>query len=220
MAAALASAGAQVFLTGRRESKLLEALEGIRALGISAERCHAVSADVTRTEQVEKACGDIQRFCPALHGLINNAAIPQRSGCEFPLQQETLECWDEMMSVNVRAPWFLTRTAMPHLLNSGEIKVLFITSGAGWSFAPGFGQYNISKAALNSLTACMAEECRARYPNVDVQINALDPGQARTEMNQGSSRSPFIVACMALLLLSQPPGGPNGKFFSCCYSMD
>jgi len=46
-----------------------------------------------------------------------------------------------------------------------------------------------------------------------VQINVLDPGEARTEMNQGSTNSPFAAVPMALLLLSHPKGGPNGKFF-------
>ena len=48
---------------------------------------------------------------------------------------------------------------------------------------------------------------------MDVQINVLVPGEARTEMNQGSNRSPYTIAGMVLLLLSHSPGGPNGHFF-------
>jgi NAD(P)-dependent dehydrogenase (short-subunit alcohol dehydrogenase family) len=125
-----------------------------------------------------------------------------------------MESWEGMLRVNTLAPWFLTKTVLPHMLKGNEVRVIFMTSGAGWSFLPGFGQYNVSKAALNSLTACFAEECHARYPDADIQMNGLDPGQAKTEMNPGSSRSPFSVATMALLLLSHPPAGPNGKFFS------
>jgi len=214
MTAALACAGARVFLTGWRQSKLYEAVDELRSLGISAEKFHVVPADVTSEEQIERAFGQIQTSCQALDGLINNAAVAQSTRFAFPLLQESLECWDEIMRVNLRAPWLVARTALPHMLISGVVKVLFITSEAGWGFAPGFGQYNVSKAALNSLTVNMAEECHARYPDMDIQINGLDPGQARTEMNRGSTRSPFIVACMALLLLSHPKGGPNGKFFS------
>jgi NAD(P)-dependent dehydrogenase (short-subunit alcohol dehydrogenase family) len=100
------------------------------------------------------------------------------------------------------------------MLKEKAIRIIFMTSGAGWSFLSGYGQYNISKAALNSLTACFAEECQAGYPDSDIQINGLDPGQAKTEMNPGSERSPFSVVAMALLLLSHPENGPNGKFFS------
>ena len=47
----------------------------------------------------------------------------------------------------------------------------------------------------------------------DIQMNALIPGEARTEMNRGSTQSPYKVVSMALILLSHPRGGPNGRFF-------
>ena len=59
----------------------------------------------------------------------------------------------------------------------------------------------------------MAEECARRYPDVDVQMNVVVPGEARTEMNQGSVNSPYTLASIVLLLLSHTKGGPNGKFF-------
>src|SRR5712671_1025932 len=214
IATALASSGAQVFLTGRRETKLRAAIEGMNSLGIATERCHAVAADITDPEQVETAFGRIQAIGSSLHGLVNSAAIPQRTRFPYPLEQEGIDCWDEIMRTNVRAPWYVTRTALPFMLAGDEVRTLLMTSGAGWAFASGFGQYNVSKAALNSLTASLAEECATHYPLADIQINGLDPGQARTEMNQGSNRSPFSAASMALLLLSHPKGGPNGKFFS------
>ena len=91
--------------------------------------------------------------------------------------------------------------------------MLFISSGAGWAFTPGVGPYNVSKAALNNLGASMAAECAAKHPGLDIQMNVLVPGEARTEMNQGSNESPYSIVCMALLLLSHPAGGPNGRFF-------
>lgn len=102
---------------------------------------------------------------------------------------------------------------LPHMLRAAAPRVVFLTSEAGWASTSGFGHYNVSKAALNSLGASLAEECAARHPGADIQINVLDPGEARTEMNQSSSRSPFAAVPMTLLLLSHPPGGPNGRFF-------
>jgi len=99
------------------------------------------------------------------------------------------------------------------MVKSGVVRGLFITSEAGWANTSGFGQYNVSKAAVNSLGASMAEECATRYPDIDVQMNIVVPGEARTEMNQGSTDSPYTLASVALLLLSHPAGGPNGKFF-------
>jgi NAD(P)-dependent dehydrogenase (short-subunit alcohol dehydrogenase family) len=99
------------------------------------------------------------------------------------------------------------------MAKGGAVRVLFLSSEAGWAFTPGFGPYNVSKAALNNLGASMAAECAASYPNADIQMNILVPGEARTEMNQGSSESPYAITNIALILLSHPKGGPNGKFF-------
>ena len=52
-----------------------------------------------------------------------------------------------------------------------------------------------------------------QFPGADVQINALNPWEARTEMNQGSKAKPEKVLPMTLLLLAQPADGPSGYFF-------
>ncbi len=56
-------------------------------------------------------------------------------------------------------------------------------------------------------------EYSASYPDMDIQMNILSPGEARTEMNTDSSDSPYKVVSMTLVLLSHRPGGPNGKYF-------
>ena len=213
IAIGLASAGAQVFLTGRRREKLAESLEEMRSLGVSSESCRILALDITDPDQVIEGCRYVQGQCAFLCGLVNNAAISQRTESRWPLQEGSLDFWDRIFRLNVTAHWQVTNSILPHMVKGGEVKALFITSEAGWAFTPGFGQYNITKAALNSLGACMAEECAARYPNLDVQMNVLDPGEARTEMNQGSNTSPYTIVSMALTLLSHPRGGPNGKFF-------
>lgn len=214
LACALAAAGAQVILTGRRREKLAESLAAMEKLGVSAARCQIVVADITDRRQVEQAAQVVMRLCPSLHGLINNAALPSRPGSASPLQDDPPEYWDRMLATNLTAPWLLTRAVLPHLLASGCPRVLFISSGAGWASTPGLGVYNLTKAALNSLGHCLAQELARDHPGLDIQVNVLAAGEARTEMNQGSDRSPFALAGMALALLSHPAGGPNGRFFA------
>lgn len=211
---ALASAGAGVFLTGRRVEKLRETVQEAASLGIDTKNCHLVEADITDPEQILKACERIKGLCPALDGLVNNAAIPTDLEIKNPLQEESLEYWQRMMNTNVTAPWFITRSIFPHMLASGHVRVLFFSSGSGWAFTPGFGMYNISKAALNSLTHSIAAEYADSFPGEDIQMNAIDPSTARTEMNQFSKASPYAVVSMSLMLLSHPEDGPNGKFFN------
>jgi len=213
LACGLAAAGAQVFLTGRRVKKLRETVEEIKSLKISIENCFIIPADISNLEDILKACEKVKALCKTLNGLVNNAALPSRPGLSNPLQEDSLNYWERMMKVNVIAPWLLTRTIFPHMRKSGQVRVIFITSKAGWASTPGFGIYNISKAALNSLTHSMAQEYARSFPGEDIQMNALDPGEARTEMNQGSRISPYAVVSMALILLSHPQGGPTGRFF-------
>jgi NAD(P)-dependent dehydrogenase (short-subunit alcohol dehydrogenase family) len=144
--------------------------------------------------------------------LINNAAVAPQ-GDSFPLLKDPIEAWEKMLRLNVSAPWYLTRSALPLMAKTGAGRVLFISSEAGWSFSRGHGHYNVSKSALNNLSASFAEEAAQAFPKVDLQLNTLVPGEARTEMNQGSTTSPFTVVSMALTLLAQPRGGPNGHFF-------
>ncbi len=214
LACALATAGARVFLTGRRMKKLQETIEEMSSLEIPTGNSFIIQADISNPEHILSACEKVKTLCKSLNGLVNNAAIPSSPGVSNPLQDDSLEHWNRMMRVNVTAPWLLTRTIFPHMRGSKHVRVLFITSGAGWASSPGFGIYNISKAALNSLVHSMAEEYTRSFRGEDIQMNALDPGEARTEMNRTSIVSPYAVVSMALILLSHPEGGPNGRFFS------
>ncbi len=208
----LAAAGAKVFLTGRRRDKLFESIREMESLSIPSMDCHVIEADITDEKGIKEACQRVKGLCHFLTGIVNNAALPP-GPLSFPLLDEGLERWERLMRTNVTAQWLLTKEAMAHMISGGEAKALFITSEAGWASTAGFGPYNISKAALNSLAFSMAEECAKRYPEADIQINSLVAGEARTEMNRTSKESPYSIVSMALMLLSHPPGGPNGRFF-------
>lgn len=214
MSIALAAAKAQIFITGRRREKLQETITKLDSMGISTDDCHILVADLTKEEELKLACQQIGRLCESLNGLINNAALPNRPGTTKPLQEDPLKYWNQLMATNVTGPWILTRSIFRHLIKSSQPRVLFIGSGAGWAATPGIGPYNISKAALNSLSQNLAMEFSRDFPESDVQVNLLAAGEALTEMNQGSEISPNVIIRMALLLLSHPEGGPNGCFFS------
>jgi 3-oxoacyl-[acyl-carrier protein] reductase len=214
VAIALAAAGAVTVLTGRRPGRLEETRAEMATLGIATERAIAVPADITDTSAVDMAVRAIDARVGGLNGLVNNAGTIIAGLGPWPLAEQSVGDWDRLFNLNLRAHWYVTKAALPLLVRRGEIKALFISSGAGWASTPGVGPYNVSKAGLNSLAMSFAAECAARYPTLDVQINVVNPGEARTELNGGSSESPFILANMALLLLSHEPGGPNGRFFA------
>ena len=212
IAVALALAGARVFLTGRRAAKLAETREMAMAFGAAADRCAPLFCDAADQAQLAVAVSEIASDGGHLHGLVYCAALPS-AGFARPLQDLPLARWAAIMRTNVTGAWLTARAAMPLMLHSGGAHVVLLSSEAGWAGTAGFGPYNISMAALNSLGMSLAEEYAASHPQADIQVNVLVPGQARTEMNQGSTDSPFTAVPMMLLLLSQPAGGPNGSLF-------
>ncbi len=214
IALALAAAGARVFISGRRIEKLREVVDEGAALGIDVRRCIAVPVDIRSEDDLARAVRNIQLVTPSLYGLVNSAALPQSGEAAFPLTGQSAVAWTDLLTTNVTGQWLTCKAAMPLLGHGDGFRILFLSSFAGWASTPGFGPYNVRKSALNTLGASLAAECVLRYPSKDVQINVLVPGEARTEMNQGSTESPYAVVSMVLVLLSHPPGGPNGFFFN------
>lgn len=213
IAVALAAAGSLVILSGRRKEKLVETTEVMKSYGIENDNCEIIDFDLKDFREIEEACRAVKGLTQNLYGIVNNAALPQGGDSPYPLQAGTYEMWDNIIKTNLTAPWYLTKIMAPHMIKGKEIRVIFMTSEAGWAFTPGFGMYNVSKAALNNLAASFAAEVSESNPDADIQMNILVPGEAKTEMNQGSADSPYAVVGMSLILLSHPGGGPNGKFF-------
>lgn len=213
VAVALAAADARVIVSGRRREKLLETIEEMKSLAIPAANTFPLQVDMVDPGSVAAATATIERQHGLLNGFVHGAALPQGPDGPWPLMSTSPERWNGLVATNVTGAWLATRGAIPLMLSGGACRAVLLTSEAGWAFTPGFGPYNVTKCALNNLGASFAAECAARWPAADVQINVLVPGEARTEMNQGSTDSPYTIACMGLALLSHPAGGPNGRFF-------
>lgn len=212
IAVALAAAGSRVILSSRRIEKLRDSIDEMRSLGIPADNAATIPLDITDSHSVEAAAAEVRRRFGPAHFLIHSAAV-SAGGVPWPLTSMTPEQWNRVIGTNLTGSWIICRAAVSDMLAAGSCRAVLLTSEAGWAFTPGVGAYNVSKSALNNLGASLAAECAARSPGADVQINVLIPGEARTEMNQGSTVSPYTVVPMTLALLSHPPGGPNGRFF-------
>lgn len=209
----LAGANAQVFVSGRNLEKLEATRRMAEALKLKAENIHPVAMDMTDPAQVDAAVQTLETYTPTLHGLVLTAALPQRRQNPTPLLDDPLEHWHHMLQTNVSSALIVIRSALKLLVSADPARILCFTSKAGWADTLGVGTYNISKCALNSLVASLAQEFRAKYPQHEIQINAVEPGEAFTEMNQGSSTSPMVISSIALHLLTTSKNGPSGKFF-------
>jgi NAD(P)-dependent dehydrogenase (short-subunit alcohol dehydrogenase family) len=107
--------------------------------------------------------------------LVNNASLLGPSP-QPPLGRYPLDVLERVYRVNVLAPLALTQLVLPRMADGGVI--LNISSDAAVEPYAGWGGYGSSKAALDQLTAILAEE----HPTL--RVYSVDPGDMRTRMHQ------------------------------------
>jgi NAD(P)-dependent dehydrogenase (short-subunit alcohol dehydrogenase family) len=89
--------------------------------------------------------------------------------------------WDEMLDINLRAPFRLIRAAAPHLVESRG-SVVNVSSVTGLRAFPGVLAYCVSKAGVDQLTRCAALELAPK----GVRVNAVNPGVVVTNLHRRS----------------------------------
>jgi NAD(P)-dependent dehydrogenase (short-subunit alcohol dehydrogenase family) len=209
---AAAAAGAFVYVSGRRLERLQDTVAECEQIAHAKGRVVPLPLDITDADAVQVAGDRIALERGSAYGLVSCAALPPPPG-PWPLNDCEPAQWRRVLETNVTGQWLVARAALALMAARSAIRIVFMTSEAGWASTPGVGPYNVSKAALNSLGSSLAAESAQRFPACDVQVNVVVPGEARTEMNQGSLNSPYTVVPVTLALLSHAAGGPNGYFF-------
>lgn len=167
---AAASEGADVVFCGRDKAAAAE----VSALG--GERVHFVEVDVTREQAVERLFDVAAERLPRIDVVANVAGIIH----DALLVDTTLEDWNRVLAVNVRAPFLVCRRAVEELLGSGGGRIVNVASFAA-SGLVGQAAYAASKSALLSLTRSIAKE----YGRSRIACNAVVPGFIDTEMVAG-----------------------------------
>ncbi|MGH9757813.1 MAG: SDR family NAD(P)-dependent oxidoreductase [Candidatus Acidiferrales bacterium] len=175
-----AAEGAAVALSARTESEVRETAAEIEKAGGKAS---GVAADVSREDDCQRIVSLAREVFGAVHILVNNAGIygPVRAA-EKITQQE----WDEVMAVNLRGPFLMSRLVLPEMYQRGSGAIVNITSISGKAAFPLGGPYAASKAGLAGLTRALAAEGARK----GVRVNALSPGPVtETKMSQELGRN-------------------------------
>ena len=171
-AIAFANAGARVVCVGRKEDALREVGENIRQLG--AEPL-TIRADLSDPAEAQRAVDRAVQVFGGIDVLVNAAGHLSNG----TIENTSLEAWDDMMDVNVRAPFQLMQMALPSLIERRG-NVVNVSSVTGLRAFPGVLAYCVSKAALDQLTRCSALELAAK----GVRVNAVNPGVVVTEIHK------------------------------------
>ena len=97
----------------------------------------------------------------------------------------SVETWDALYQINLRTALNACQSALPHLLASGDGRIVNIGAGAATKAAAGMGAYAASKAGVAKLTEALAEELKDRA----VTVNAVLPSIIDTVANRADMPS-------------------------------
>ena len=164
--------------------------EGWRVIGVDVAELpegeasntdRLIRMDIADPDEVSALFESIGREDGRLDTLVNNAALQVCKSFE----DTTLEDWDRIMAVNLRAPFWCIKQALPLLRASEHGSVVNVSSVHAVATAPQFAAYAASKGALGALTRALAVELAEE----GIRINAILPGAVDTPMlRSGFSR--------------------------------
>jgi len=171
IAARFAELGLNLALCGRSAEKLAKTRAAAEAFGV---RTMVYTGDLT----VDGAAADCIRAVTDHFGrldiLVNNAGM----ALSCPFEQTSAAQFDQIMSLNVRAPYFLCQAALPALRQSDYAIILNIASVVGHKGYPLQSAYAASKHALIGMSKSLANEV---YPD-DIRVHIIAPGAVYTDM--------------------------------------
>jgi NAD(P)-dependent dehydrogenase (short-subunit alcohol dehydrogenase family) len=169
IASALVRDGFRVCITGRTESTLQEAVEG---LGGPACAMYLAGRADDPTHQVDAVATTVERF-GSIDVLVNNAGINPTYG---PVITVGVEAARKTIDVNVLGSLAWTRAAYESWMKEHGGVVVNVASAAGLHAADGIGMYGVSKAALIALTKQLGYEL-----GPGVRVNAVAPAVVKTD---------------------------------------
>ncbi|MGE7826013.1 3-ketoacyl-ACP reductase [Paenibacillus sp. NPDC093718] len=172
LAIALAKEGVHVGLVARTAADL-EPLSALVAEQYGVRAVAAV-ADVSVQNEAEAAFAAVNMELGSVDILINNAGIAQFGNL---LEMEP-EAWKRIVDVNLMGTYYMTRAALPGMIEHNKGDIINISSTAGErGFATG-SAYNASKFAVMGLTEAVLQEVRKH----NIRVTALTPSTVNTDL--------------------------------------
>lgn len=169
--------GASILAVGRKAPALSEVAHEVELAG---GRCVPFTADVTAAGAPDAIAAKAAEAFGGLTTLVNAAGIIATGTVENTPDA----AWDEMLDINLRAPFRLMRAAVP-MLAASRGSVVNVSSVTGLRAFPGVLAYCVSKAGVDQLTRCAALELAAQ----GVRVNAVNPGVVVTNLHRRSGVS-------------------------------
>ncbi|MDM0072572.1 SDR family oxidoreductase [Variovorax sp. J31P207] len=195
-ALALAKAGAQILVHyGRGTEEANAVVAEIRKAG---GRADAVAADLSAADGAHKLARQVTEVIGGrLDILVANAGISVGAAIE----DTTVEDFDRMFAVNVRAPYFLVQQLLPTLGKGSS--VVLLSSLAAHASVGTLSAYAATKGAIDTLVRHFASALGER----GIRVNAVAPGVVDTDMSKFARTDAgrdFTLGMQALKRVAQP----------------
>src|SRR5277367_5941478 len=195
-AIALARMGAQVLVhysTGEGEARAV-----VAEIGKAGGRADTVSADLSEPDGAHKLARQVRAIVgDRLDVLVANAGISKSA----TIEQTTVEDFDRLFAVNVRAPFFLVQQLLPIMCKGSSI--VFLSSLAARAVVGTEPAYAATKGAIDTLVKHFASMLGAR----GIRVNAVAPGVVETDMlnfTKADAGRDVALGIQALKRLAQP----------------
>jgi len=172
-ALAIAQSGAHVIATARSEKALTTLDDEIKAA--TGEGATLIPLDLRDFASVDKLAAILLERYGQLDGLLAAAGVLGNIG---PLHHDSPTSFTETIETNLSANWRLIRALHPLLAVSSAGRALFVTSGAAINHRAYWGPYAASKAGLEAMILCYADEVE----HSAMRVNLYDPGATATAM--------------------------------------
>ncbi len=167
-----AAEGANVVITGRSSAAGQAVADDLENGNSTAT---VIEADLADTDQIERLVTQTVTQFGSIDVLVNNAAAWSHGH----FLDRTIDDWDTVINVSLRAPWLLAKHAIDSMPAGGSI--LNISSVHAIASDPQRFPYNVAKAGLNGMTRSMA----ADLGPLDITVNGILPGPIQIKDDPG-----------------------------------
>jgi NAD(P)-dependent dehydrogenase (short-subunit alcohol dehydrogenase family) len=167
-----AAEGARVVVADLNAEAAKAVVEQIRAAGGAAI---AVAGDLSEQAVVDQVVATAVDSYGGVDVLVNNAGIMDRMSAAADVSDAE---WEQVIRVNLTAPFLLTRAALPHMLAKGKGAIVNTASEAGLRGSAAGTAYTASKHGVIGLTRSVA----VMYRTAGIRANAIAPGGTQTNI--------------------------------------
>ena len=195
IALALAEAGADIVSVALSESD--DTVAKVQAMG---RRAHAISADLTSIEPVERVVQETLVAMGRIDILVNNAGLIRRADAVDFTEAD----WDLVMNINLKTVFFMSQAVARQFIKQGDGgKIINIASMLSFQGGIRVPSYTASKSGVAGLTKLMANEWAPHR----ITANAIAPGYFATANTQALREDPVRSA----EILGRIPAGRWGE---------